>query len=153
MSQNHRRHPAVLLYFGAKAPLMSKIAVMIIDDSVTIRAMMEQVLIRDPRFEVAGIAAGVNEARAMMRSTSHDVVTLDLAMPGIGGIAFLDELSTKTHCPIVVVSSATRSGSSAEAEALEHGAFGCFDKSMLMSDVHGFLKLLQRAAKTKKPVG
>ena len=128
---------------------MSKIAVIIIDDSVTIRAMMEQVLIRDPRFEVAGIASGVNEARAMMRSTSHDVVTLDLSMPGIGGLAFLDELSTKTHSPIVVVSSSTKLGSLAEADALEHGAFGCFDKSMLMSDVKGFLKLLRTAAKSK----
>ena len=128
---------------------MPKTAVIIIDDSVTIRAMMEQVLIRDPRFEVAGIASGVNEARAMMRSTSHDVVTLDLSMPGIGGLAFLDELSTKTHSPIVVVSSSTKLGSPAEADALEHGAFGCFDKSLLMSDVKGFLKLLRTAAKSK----
>ena len=128
---------------------MSRIAVIIIDDSVTIRAMMEQVLIRDVRFEVAGIASDVNEARAMMRSTSHDVVTLDLSMPGIGGLAFLDELSTKAHSPVVVVSSSTKNGSSAEADALQRGAFGCFDKSMLMSDVKGFLKLLRTAAKSK----
>ena len=129
---------------------MSKIAVLIIDDSVTIRAMIEQVLIHDPRFEVAGIASGVNEARTLMRRTSHDVVTLDLSMPGIGGLAFLEELSTQSHSPIVVVSSSTTSGSDAEAEALAHGAFGCVDKSILMSDVQGFLKVLGKAAKAPK---
>ena len=125
---------------------MSKISILIIDDSVTIRAMMEQIVMRDARFDVAGIASGVDEARAMMKSKVYDVITLDLLMPGIGGIAFLDELSAKTHAPVVVVSSSTRSGSPAEAEALKHGALGCFDKSRLMSDVRGFLKLLRKAA-------
>ncbi|QNA82660.1 response regulator [Sphingomonas sp. So64.6b] len=123
---------------------------MIIDDSVTIRAMMEQVLLHDHQFEVAGIASSVDEARQMMRTISHDVVTLDLSMPDIGGLEFLDELSTRTHAPIVVVSSSTRSESPAAAEALEHGAFACFDKARLVADVRGFLGVLRKAATGKK---
>lgn len=129
---------------------MSRISVLIIDDSVTIRAMMEQVLLHDPHFEIAGIAPGVDEARTIMRTTSHDVVTLDLSMPGTGGLDFLDELATRTHAPIVVVSSATKNGSSAEAEAIEHGAAACIDKAGLMSDVRGFLRVLRKVATAKK---
>ncbi|MGY4397231.1 chemotaxis response regulator CheB [Sphingomonas sp. UYAg733] len=129
---------------------MSKIAVLIIDDSVTIRAMMEQVLLQDTDFQVAGIASCIDEARVMMRRTSHDVVTLDLAMPGTDGLEFLDELANRTHAPIVVVSSLTKSDSAAATEALAHGAFACFDKARLMSDVQAFLRVLRKAATLRK---
>ncbi|MGY2737073.1 response regulator [Sphingomonas sp. UYP23] len=128
---------------------MSKTAVLIIDDSVTIRAMMEQVLLKNPEFDVAGIASSVDEARTMMHHISHDVVTLDLAMPGTGGLAFLDELASQSHAPIVVVSSATKIDSVEAGEALKHGASACFDKARFLSDLPGFLRVLRKAAKGK----
>lgn len=78
---------------------MKKISVLVVDDSVTIRAMIEQILLRDPGFEMAGVASNVEEARSMMRKTLHDLMPLDLSMPGTGGLEFLDELAARSHAP------------------------------------------------------
>ena len=129
---------------------MSTTRVLIVDDSVTIRAVMEQLLLHDPKFDVVGIAAGVDEARKMMHVNSHDVVTIDLTMPGMDGLAFLDELATRRHAPVVVVSSATKSGTDAETEAMARGAFACFDKAKILSDAQGFLRILHKAGTTRK---
>lgn len=129
---------------------MAKISVLIVDDSVTIRAMIEQILIRNPDFQVAGIASNVGEARKLTRSINFDVMTLDLEMPGIGGLLYLDELANKFHAPIVVVSSATKNSSLASAEAIKRGASECFDKSRLISDIGGFIRVLRKAASMKR---
>lgn len=125
------------------------IKVLIVDDSLTIRAMMEQVISQDAECEVVGIAADVETARALMRGTRPDVITLDLAMPGIDGLHFLDELADRRHAPVMVVSSATKDGTVAADEAIAHGADACFDKAKVISDVQRFIRLLKKAARRK----
>ena len=123
--------------------------VLVIDDSLTIRAMIEQILSRQPGYKVVGIACDVIAARVLMASARPNIITLDLMMPGIGGLAFLDELAHRAHCPIVVVSSTTKPGTPAETEALARGADACFDKARIVSSAPAFLALLKKTARRR----
>lgn len=126
---------------------MNTIRVLIVDDSVTIRAMLEQVISSDPSFHVVGIAADIATARALMRSSAPDVMTLDLAMPGVDGLHFLRSLKGQRHPPIVVVSASSKRGTAETEEALEAGAAACFDKSKLLSDQPKFVRALKRSVR------
>ena len=125
---------------------MAKHRVLIIDDSLTIRALLEGVISRDSDFRVVGAASSVGSARQMMTDLLPTVITLDLAMPGVDGIAFLDELVKQKHAPILVLSSSTTAGSAARDDALSHGADACFDKAQILSDAVGFLLTLKATA-------
>lgn len=129
-----------------------RIRVLIIDDSLTIRAIVERVISEDRECEVTGMAGDVDAARAMMSRASPDVITLDLAMPGMDGLHFLDELMTHHHSPVIVVSSSTASGSQAAAQALARGADACFDKGKILLEAPQFLKVLKRAARKKAKI-
>ena len=121
--------------------------VLIIDDSLTIRAMLEELIEREEGCRVVGMASSVNDARSMMIDLIPTVVTLDLNMPGIDGLTFLDQLSGKVHVPVVVVSSATSAGSPQAAEAIKRGAYACFDKANILSETTKFVRLLKAAGK------
>jgi chemotaxis response regulator CheB len=94
---------------------MDHLRVLIIDDSLTIRAMLEELIEREPGCRVVGMASNAEEARSMITDLIPNVVTLDLNMPGIDGMTFLDQLRGVGHPPIVIVSSATPAGSSQTA--------------------------------------
>ena len=81
--------------------------VLVIDDSLTVRAIIEQLLESDKDFRVVGSADSVAAAREMIDKFVPSVIILDLAMPGIDGFAFLDELAGHPHAPVLVVSSHT----------------------------------------------
>lgn len=126
---------------------MSCIRTLIIDDSVTIRAMLEQVIANDPDCVVVGVASDAKAAIELARTSWPDVITLDLMMPGIDGMQFLRELQGTSHPPVVVLSSATKIGAPATAECLTSGADACFDKGRLFQEMPRFLKTLKRAAR------
>ena len=121
--------------------------VLVIDDSLTIRAMVEEIVQHEPGCRVVGTASDVVTARRMLIDLQPNVITLDLAMPGIDGLSFLDELRSRKHAPIVVVSSSTTDGAAATAEALAHGADACFDKAKVVSDARRFLHVLDEAVR------
>jgi two-component system chemotaxis response regulator CheB len=123
--------------------------VLVIDDSLTIRAMVEEIVQHEPGCRVVGVAGDVVAARQMLIDLEPNVITLDLAMPGIDGLSFLDELRSQKHAPIVVVSSSTTEGAAATAEALAHGADACFDKAKVVSDARRFLRVLDKAVQRK----
>lgn len=125
---------------------MAKHRVLIIDDSLTIRALLEGVISRHSDFRVVGAASSVASARQMMTDLLPTVITLDLAMPDVDGIGFLDELVKQRHAPILVLSSSTTAGSAARDEALLHGAHACFDKARILSDSAGLLRRLKATA-------
>ncbi len=104
---------------------MAKHRVLIIDDSLTIRALLEGVISRDSDFRVVRAASSVGSARQMMTDLLPTVITLDLAMPEVDGIDFLDELVKQRHAPIPLLSSSTTAGSAARDDALSHGADAC----------------------------
>ncbi len=126
---------------------MDCLRVLVIDDSLTIRAMIEQIVENEPGGRVVGTAADVPAARRMLVDLLPNVITLDLAMPGIDGMQFLDELRDERHAPIVVLSSSTRDGAPETERAIAHGANACFDKAKLVSDARTFLRVLKTAVK------
>ena len=71
---------------------MRKIRVLIIDDSALVRSLLTQIVNRDPELEAIGAAPDPLVAREMIRSLNPDVVTLDIEMPKMDGLDFLEKL-------------------------------------------------------------
>ena len=126
--------------------------VLIIDDSITIRAMVEQLLTTQALWSEIAMAPDVPAARRLIETFRPTIITLDLNMPGINGLKLLDELRGYPHAPIVVVSSSTKEGSAEAEEAMAHGADACFDKSLILSESKRFVRLLVKASIHKKRV-
>lgn len=127
------------------------LTVLVIDDSMTVRAIIEQIVEGEPDLAVIASASDVPTARALIARHAPSVITLDLAMPHIDGMAFLDELAGGPHAPVLVVSSHTRPGSAAEQDALTSGAAACFDKASLVREGRRFARLLRKTAHRKMP--
>jgi two-component system chemotaxis response regulator CheB len=117
---------------------------LVIDDSATVRAIVEQVVEAEPDSRVVGVAATVEAARHLLDDLKPNLISLDLNMPGIGGLAFLEELSGLQHAPIIVLSSSTTAGSEARKQALSRGAEACFDKNLILADAERFRRLLHK---------
>ena len=100
-----------------------KIRVLVVDDSVTIRKLVSEALSADPEIEVIGSAANGRIALQKLVQSTPDVVTLDVEMPEMDGLATLVEIR-KTHptLPVLMFSSLTERAASATLEALAHGA-------------------------------
>ena len=102
--------------------------VLVVDDSATMRALISAALRRDPAVTVVGEAADPHEARVAMKALNPDVVTLDIEMPGMDGLAFLEKIMRLRPTPVVMVSTLTSRGAEASVRALELGAFECVGK-------------------------
>jgi two-component system chemotaxis response regulator CheB len=97
------------------------IRVLVVDDSAYVRKVIKQMLTRSPFLDVVGAAGTAEEALEMVERLKPDVVTLDLIMPGIGGIGFLRKQMERQPIPVVVVSISSES-SRPVIEALDLGA-------------------------------
>lgn len=104
------------------------IRVVIVDDSATMRSLISTTLRSDPEIEVVGEAADPYEAREIIKKTSPDVITLDIEMPNMNGISFLDKIMKLRPTPVIMVSTLTQQGTDASLAALEIGAFDCVQK-------------------------
>ncbi|MEL6644663.1 MAG: chemotaxis-specific protein-glutamate methyltransferase CheB [Pseudomonadota bacterium] len=114
----------------------------IIDDSRTIRALLRATLDADPRLEVVGEAGDPYEARAMIKASSPDVVTLDVEMPRMNGLVFLEHLMRLRPMPVVMVSTRTRERSEDAVRALALGAVDCVDVARLQADAASRVRLV-----------
>ncbi len=97
------------------------VRVLVVDDSAFVRKAVSQILSRSPFIEVVGIAGDGEEALEKVEKLHPDVVTLDLMMPGMGGLEFLTRQMALSPLPIVVVSTAS-SHHDLVLKALEAGA-------------------------------
>ncbi len=120
---------------------MKRVRVLIVDDSATMRSLIREVLLRDPAIEVAGEASGAHEARAAIKALNPDVITLDVEMPKMNGLEFLDKIMRLRPTPVIMVSSETASGAAAAIKALEIGAFDCIAKPA-SGEVNAFAQIL-----------
>ncbi|NDR56128.1 protein-glutamate methylesterase/protein-glutamine glutaminase [Aliiruegeria sabulilitoris] len=107
---------------------MSKKRVVIVDDSVVIRALVRRHLTEDGRFVVVGEAGDPFEAREVIKRVNPDVITLDVEMPRMDGLSFLEKLMRLRPLPVVMFSTETHKGSVAAVEALSLGAVDCIGK-------------------------
>lgn len=107
---------------------MRPVRVLVVDDSATMRGLIRAVLSRDLDVEVVGEAADAADARAAIKALNPDVITLDVEMPKMSGLDFLDKIMRLRPTPVIMVSSRTSEGAAATIEALEIGAFDCVAK-------------------------
>lgn len=107
---------------------MKKIRVLVVDDSPTIRGLIVATLSADPEIEIVGTAADPIEARTAIKELNPDVITLDVEMPKMSGIEFLEKIMRLRPMPVIMVSTLTQAGASASIDALELGAFDCVGK-------------------------
>ena len=98
------------------------VRVLIVDDSALVRNILSQGLSLDPRIEVVGTAADPFQARDKIIQLRPDVLTLDVEMPKMDGVAFLRKLMPQYPIPVVMVSSLTQRGKQITIDALEAGA-------------------------------
>jgi two-component system chemotaxis response regulator CheB len=104
------------------------IRVLIVDDSATMRGLIGATLRRDPEIEVVGNAADPIQAREAIKALNPDVITLDVEMPNMNGLEFLEKLMRLRPTPVVMVSTLTVRGAEASLQALELGAVDCVAK-------------------------
>ena len=128
---------------------------LIVDDSRTMQAMIRRKLSASPEIEIVGTAASADEARAQIKALDPDVVTLDVEMPGMNGLEFLDRLMRLRPTPVVMLSSLTSRGAEVSIAALEMGAFECFDKARLtlqpgITDGPSLAELIKAASASRR---
>jgi len=101
---------------------MNRTRVLIVDDSALMRELLSEILSQDPAIEVVGSAADPFRAREKIARLQPDVLTLDVEMPGMDGLTFLEELMRAHPMPVLMVSSLTEGECETTLRALELGA-------------------------------
>lgn len=109
---------------------MAPVRVLVVDDSPTMRGIITAILRADPEIEVVGGAGDPLEAREAIKRLNPDVVTLDVEMPKMSGIEFLEKIMRLRPMPVIMVSTLTSAGAELAIKALEIGAFDCVGKPM-----------------------
>jgi two-component system chemotaxis response regulator CheB len=113
-----------------------KIRVLVVDDSATMRQLLTEILNSDPAIEVVGSAADPYIAREKIKLLNPDVLTLDVEMPRMDGLAFLRNLMRLRPMPVVMCSSLTQQGAAVALDALALGAVD-FVAKPAVDVVHG----------------
>lgn len=101
---------------------MKKTRVIVVDDSALVRGLLAEIINRTPDLECIGAAADPLVAREMIRELNPDVITLDVEMPRMDGIDFLERLMRLRPMPVLMVSTLTERGTDVTLRALELGA-------------------------------
>jgi two-component system, chemotaxis family, protein-glutamate methylesterase/glutaminase len=105
-----------------------KIRVLVVDDSALVRTILSREFARDPDIEVVGAASDAFEARDLIVAHRPDVITLDVEMPRMSGLEFLERLMKYYPVPVIMFSTLTSAGAGLALEALEKGAVDVMHK-------------------------
>ena len=111
--------------------LPGKIRCLVVDDSALVRQMLTEFLNSDGGIEVVGWAPDPYVAREKIKELNPDVMTLDIEMPRMDGLSFLEKVMSLRPMPVVVVSSLTQKGADAAIRALELGAVDYVGKPLI----------------------
>jgi len=107
---------------------MKPITVLIVDDSALIRTMFKEMLSSVSDIQVLDTAVDPLDAREKIKRLNPDVVTLDIEMPNMNGIAFLEKIMALRPMPVLMVSTLTQKGAAETIRALELGAVDYISK-------------------------
>lgn len=135
--------------------MADKIKVLIVDDSAIVRSMLEERLSQERDIIVVGTAPDPFIARDKVLKLRPDVITLDIEMPRMDGLTFLDKLMTYYPIPVLIVSSITTKDKFAAIKAMEIGAFDVVNKpggSISISEVMNDIIMKVRQAFELKDV-
>jgi two-component system chemotaxis response regulator CheB len=116
---------------------MPPVRVLVVDDSATMRRLIVESLRQDPGIEVVGQAGDPLEARDTIKLLNPDVITLDVEMPKMNGLDFLEKIMRLRPTPVIMISNQTSVGTSTAIRALEIGAVDCVAKPS-SQDRHAF---------------
>lgn len=119
---------------------MNRIRVLVVDDSALVRSLLKEIINRQPDLECIGTACDPLVARGMIRELNPDVITLDVEMPRMDGLDFLERLMRLRPTPVVMVSTLTERGAAVTMRALELGAVDFLPKPRF--DLAGGMNLL-----------
>lgn len=130
------------------------IRVLIVDDSPTMRAILMSRLSAEADISVIGTAGNAAEARELIKLFNPDVVTLDIEMPGMNGLDFLEKIMQLRPTPVIVVSGSTQEGNAVTARALALGAVDCYAKAdrqggLPLDDNGKLASLIRQASKVQ----
>lgn len=109
---------------------MHEARVLVVDDSAAMRALFSDILEQSKNVVVVGAASNAADAREQIEELKPNVVTLDVEMPGMSGIEFLEEIMGSNPLPVVMLSSLTQAGTETSLKAFELGAVECFPKPL-----------------------
>ena len=109
---------------------MANVRVMVVDDSAAMRALFCDILDNAKGVTVCGTAKNADDARGQLDQLKPDVLTLDVEMPGMSGMEFLEEVMATRPMPVIMLSSITQAGTGTARRALELGAVHCFPKPL-----------------------
>ena len=108
--------------------MTTPVRVLVVDDSALMRKLIPQILATDSSIQVVGTAMDGNFGLKKIEELRPQVVTLDLEMPGMGGLDMLKEIMRTHRVPVIVVSSHSTQGASVTLKALSMGAFDFVSK-------------------------
>lgn len=108
-----------------------KIRVLIVDDSAVVRQTLRDVLSSDPEIQVIATAGDPFVAAARISEQTPDVITLDIEMPRMDGLTFLQKIMSQHPIPVVICSSLAGDGAQSTLKALEYGAVDIVTKPRL----------------------
>jgi two-component system chemotaxis response regulator CheB len=101
---------------------MKPIRVLVVDDSAFMRKVISDIINNDPNMTVIGTARDGRDALKKIQELNPDVVTMDVEMPGLDGLAALEELMKISPLPVLMISSLTKRGTEQTVKALQLGA-------------------------------
>lgn len=128
---------------------MKKIKVVIVDDSIVFQAMLCDILNGDPDILVVGLAENPIIARTIIKALKPDVLILDVEMPEMDGITFLEKLMRLHPMPVIMCSAFTKQCSKIAMEALRLGVIDIIHKPILKEDYQDIINKVKYAAITK----
>jgi two-component system, chemotaxis family, protein-glutamate methylesterase/glutaminase len=141
---------------------MAKTRVVVVDDSALVRSLLTEIINRESDMQCVGAAADPLIAREMIRELNPDVITLDIEMPRMDGIDFLDKLMRLRPMPVVMVSTLTERGADVTLRALELGAIDFVSKPkigvadglrLLGEDITNKIRIAAKAKIRRAPAG
>src|SRR5579872_2426623 len=110
-----------------------RIGVLIVDDSAVVRQTLSDILSSDPDIEVVGTASDPFVAAERICVRTPDVITLDIEMPRMDGLTFLQKIMSQHPIPVIICSSLAEEGAQTTLKALEYGAVEIIAKPRLGS--------------------
>lgn len=108
--------------------MQQRCKLLIVDDSALMRQLLSQILSSDPEIEIVGTAGDPYAAREKIKTLHPDVLTLDVEMPRMDGLTFLEKLMRAHPMPVVMISSLTSKGAETTLKALSLGAVDYISK-------------------------
>jgi chemotaxis response regulator CheB len=124
--------------------MLGAIRTLIVDDSSTLRAMLDVVISDQKDFRPPEHAADASQAIEILDERLFDLVLLDINMPGMDGLQLLDYIVANELARVMILSSSSVRGSDIRTDALKRGAVACFDKANCIREADRLAELVRQ---------